>query len=249
MDLALVPRACDVGVPMRVAVAFTLIILGIACLALAAASPVWEPAFTPTAAALTGQPEWFSFAVMGGSVLGFVFVTVGVVILWRGGGPSERWRPYIDAIDRLAAEHGQHVEVDKKTGLEFVAVRDGQRILVRLKPEPEHSLSIKGIVAGRQTLTFIRPERAPPEDHRSQIVGGGKGWQLRAELPAIARVMLNDVVMISMMDRFFAHADTLGIRHDVSGIEVLSELPAPDQVERRTRQAIDIVSYLRRVNG
>lgn len=234
---------------MRIAVAFTLIILGIACLGLAAASPAWEAALAPPAAAMAGQPEWFTWAVTGGSIAGFLFVTIGVILLWRGGGLAERWRPYVDAIDRLAAEHGQHVELDKRNGIEFVAVRDGQRILVRIKPEPDHSLTIKGVIAGRQKLTFLRPDRAPPEDQRSLVVGGGKGWQLRAELPAIARVMLNDVVMISMMDRFFAHTDTLGIRHDATGIEVISELPAPDQVERRTRQAIDIVSYLRRVNG
>lgn len=234
---------------MRIAVAFILIILGVACLALAAASPVWEAALTPPAAALTGQPPWFTWAVMGSSLSGFVFVTVGVVLLWRGGGLAERWGPYITSLERLAAEHGQKIDVDKKNGIEFLAVRDGQRILVRIKPEPEHSLLIRGVIAGRQTLTFIRPDRAATQDPHSLVVGGGKGWQLRADLPAIARVLLNDVVMISMMDRFFAHTETLGIRHDAAGIEVVSDLPSPDQVERRTRQAIDIVSYLRRVNG
>jgi hypothetical protein len=179
-----------------------------------------------------------------------VAVVVGVAILWRGGGAAERWRPYTNALHRLAAEHGQTIAVDGRRGLEFLAFRDGQRIQVLATAGPDARLAIRGIIPGRQKLSFLRTADTQPDPSgRSSVVGGGRGWQLRAELPAIARTLLTDVVMVSMMDRFFANNESVAVVHDGSGVEVVALLPSFDQAERRTRQALDIVSYLRRVNG
>lgn len=234
---------------MRALAAFSLIMLGVLCLGISLLEPVWAPLVDPGGQSREIQ-DLLPMVVTGSSALALVLVGVGVVILWRGGGAAERWRPYVGAMTRLAAEHGQRIRVDRNNGLEFLAFRDGQRIHVRATDGPPPSLAVKGIIPGRQTLTFVRTEDNQPDPTgRTALVGGGRGWQLRAELPAIARSLLGDVVMISMMDRFFSHTESTSIVHDASGIEVVSALPSFDQAERRTRQAIDIVSYLRRVNG
>jgi len=234
---------------MRTVVAFLLIAVGVLALGVSLTSEQWSVAFDQyqqNAAFQAMVPN----LVIGTGLLSLASVATGVFILWRGGGPMERWKAYLPSLSRLAAENGQTVGLDRRSGLEFLAFRDGQRIYVRAHQDPEPSLVIHGTIAGRQSLTFVRTEDAQkPTANRSTVVGGGRGWQLRAELPAIARTLLNDVVMVSMMDRFFAHTETVGIVHDGSGIEVVSALPTPDQVERRARQALDIVSYLRRVNG
>lgn len=234
---------------MRSVLAFLLIVFGILSLAISVGDQVWLPMVDPYGQ-WTALQDSLATIVLGSSAMAFLCVSSGVAILWRGGGAAERWRPYTTALSRLAAEHGQRIEVVRRSGIEFLAFRDGQRIHVRATETVPPSLLVKGIIAGRQTLAFVRTEDGRPDPTgRSQVVGGGKGWQLRAEFPTIARTLLNDVVMVSMMDRFFANRETVSVVHDPSGSEVNSLLPPPDQVERRARQAIDIVSYLRRVNG
>lgn len=234
---------------MRSLSAFLLIVFGVLALALSVGEHVWVPMVDPYGQWAALQDN-LPTLVLVSSATAFVCVSAGVFVLWRGGGAAERWRPYTTALSRLAAEHGQRIEIDRRKGLEFLAFRDGQRIHVTASEAVPPSMVVRGIVPGRQVLTFVRTEDARPDPTgRSQVVGGGKGWQLRAEFPTIARTLLNDVVMVSMMDRYFAHRESVAVVHDATGSQVQSQLPTPDQVEKRARQAIDIVSYLRRVNG
>jgi hypothetical protein len=237
---------------MRTGLAFTLIVLGIVFLMTSLSEGMWRPeAATWFSAQDWDQMQsWLPSAVVAVSVTGFLSIAIGVVVLWRGGGPAEKWRPWLTSLDRLAAEHGQPLVVDRRDGLSFIAYRDGQRVHIRCNPESGFGLVVRGMVPGRQSLCFIRPDVTLPGAMSEEYqVGAGRGWQLRAELPAIARILMNDVVLVSLMDRFFSHSEALGIVHDAQGVEVFCSLPAAEQVERRARTALDIVSYLRRVNG
>lgn len=234
---------------MRSFFAFLLIVVGLGALGATVTQEAWVAYLDPHQQNVALQ-DALPTVRMGLASFALVCVGGGLFVLWRGGGAAERWREYLTALNRLAAENGQTIHVDRRTGLEFLAYRDGQRIHVHVTEGPPAALRVRGIVPGRQVLSFVRNEEAVPDPTgRSVSVGGGKGWQLHAELPAIARTLLNDVVMVSMMDRFFAHTESRAIVHDASGVEVVTSLPTFDQAERRARQAIDIVSYLRRVNG
>lgn len=237
---------------MRTGLAFSLIVMGILLMGVSVSESVWRPEVATwfSAQDWESMQSWMPTAVVAFSALGFLAIALGVVVLWRGGGPAEKWRPWLTSLDRLAAENGQPVAVDGREGMSFVAYRDGQRVYVRCNPDGEPGLHVRGIVAGRQALCFVRPElQVPGAMPAEYTVGSGRGWQLRAELPAIARILMNDVVLVSLMDRFFSHAEAMGVVHNGQGVEVWCTLPAAENIERRTRIALDIVSYLRRVNG
>jgi hypothetical protein len=180
------------------------------------------------------------------ALTGFGMLVVGTVIMFGSSRQEEAVEPYRKGLQRLATEHGQALESGE--GLAFVALREGQPIVVELRPGRNASLTVRSPVKGRQALAFVRPEDAPP-DSRALRVGAGAGWELRAELPAIARALMNDPALVAMMDRMFNADALVGVIHDVDGVEVTFTVPSPPDVERRARDGIEIASYLRRVNG
>ncbi len=234
------------SLPMRNPLALSLLFVGL--LVLGAAVP---PGFVPgvlTAAGFDHQMVDKSGPIVGmaTAVTGFGMMVLGLVLAFGSARQEEAIGPYRRGLERLAGEHGQALEVG--SGLSFLAIRDGQAIVVDLRPGRQAALTVRSPVKGRQALAFVRPEDAP-NDSRALRVGGGTGWELRAELPAIARALMNDPALVAMMDRVFAASALVGIIHDVDGVEVTFVVPDPSEVERRARDGIEIVSYLRRVNG
>lgn len=183
---------------------------------------------------------------MATAVTGFGMMVLGLVLAFGSARQEEAVGPYRRGLERLAGEHGQALDVG--SGLSFLALRDGQPIVVEVRPGREAALTVRSPVKGRQALAFVRPEDAPV-DSRALRVGGGTGWELRAELPAIARALMNDPNLVAMMDRVFGSSSLAGVVHDVDGVEVTFVVNDPADVERRAREGIEIASYLRRVNG
>lgn len=180
------------------------------------------------------------------AVTGFGMLVVGLVLAFGSRQTEEAVEPYRRGLQRLATEHGQALDVGQ--GLSFVALRDGVPIAVEVHAGRSPSLTVRSAVKGRQALAFVRPEDAP-QDSKALRVGGGAGWELRAELPAIARALMNDPSLLALMDRIFSVETLVGVIHDVDGVEVTYQLPDPNDVERRARDGIEVASYLRRVNG
>jgi len=180
------------------------------------------------------------------AVTGFGMLVVGLVIAFATSPLGEAMEPYRRGLQRLATEHGQ--ALDMAQGLSFVALRDGVPVAVEVHAGRSPRLTVRSAVKGRQALAFVRPADAPP-DSKALRVGGGSGWELRAELPAIARALLNDPSLLALMDRAFDVDTLVGVIHDVDGVEITYQLPDPGDVERRARDGIEIASYLRRVNG
>lgn len=232
--------------PMRNPLALSLLFVGL--LVLGAAVP---PAFVPgvlTAIGIDPAVVDRSGPIVGMATAftGFGMMVLGLVLAFGSARQEEAVEPYRRGLQRLATEHGQALDVG--SGLSFVALREGQPIAVELRPGREAGLSVRSPVKGRQALAFVRPEDAP-SDSRALRVGGGTGWELRAELPAIARALMNDPSLVAMMDRMFNAPALVGVIHDVDGIEVTFTIPDAGEVERRARDGIEIASYLRRVNG
>lgn len=231
---------------MRNSGALSLLAVGVLLLALA----VW-PGVVHGILLTIGVPDatverMAPMAVMSTGATSLGMIVLALFLMVGLNRREQTYEPYRKALLRLAAEHGQ--AVDLGTGLSFVALREGQAISVEVLPEKHASLVVRSPVKGRQALAFVRPEDAPG-DSRALRVGGGNGWELRAELPTVARALINDPVLVTLLDRFFASETSIGVIHDVDGIEVTSLLPPPVDIERRARDGIDLASCLRRVNG
>lgn len=232
---------------MRNPLALSLFVVGLLILSIAVPAGLVPDLLA--AVGLSGEQVLVNSPVVRTStaMTGFGMMVVGFVIAFGTSRREEAVEPYRRGLQRLAVEHGQALDIGR--GLSFVALREGHPVSVELRPGgPDASLTVRSPVKGRQALAFVRPEDAPP-DSRSLRVGGGSGWELRAELPAIARALMNDPALVAMMDRMFGAEALLGVIHDVDGVEVSFTLQDPGDVERRARDGIEIASYLRRVNG
>ena len=151
-------------------------------------------------------------------------------------GPEGPWR---HALQRLAAEHGQEVQLHPERGLWFDAIHGGPRLTVSLFPE-RGTLELRGGVAGRHGMVVLRRGdsvsgdlAAWPEAFR------GAGWSFRAEVRIAARGLEEARPLHLALDRFFALAGARRVAFDHDGLRVSLELPHPDSTERAVRTALD----------
>jgi hypothetical protein len=231
---------------MRNPGAVSLLIMGIFFLGLALLPGVMDSILVTVGVPDATAERTAPVAVMATAATSLGMIILALFLLVGSTRREQTYEPYRKGLERLAAEHGQAVDVGE--GLSFVALREGQVISVEVLPEHRASLVVRSPVKGRQALAFVRPEDAPG-DSRALRVGGGTGWELRAELPSIARAIVADAILVSHLDRFFSADTSIGVIHDVDGIEVTSRLPPSHAIETRARDCIEIASCLRRVNG
>lgn len=160
------------------------------------------------------------------------------------------WGPYESALTRLAMEHGQGVFAQPGGGIGFRSAREGHDLEVLTIPGNPPMLIVRQAVPARQPLVFVHADDAPPaaQAHFKQA-GAGRSWKLLAELPALARAHMNDMGVVQRMDRFFDLAESRWVAHDANGIEVVCNLPPQQLVGQRAREALDVLGYLRQVNG
>lgn len=180
-------------------------------------------------------------------VVGIALVLAGTWLLLSHSQAQATFGPYQQALSRLAAEHGQAPAVDPAGQLVFRGQNDGVPFHFFLDPR-SGTVVVRVEQAGRLTLAVLRPEHAP-EAGAALRVGNGSGWELRAELPSLARRLLADTGLVGVLDRFFAHEHAVGAVHDSRGLEVTLGLPEPAHVERAGRAGILVATALAQVNG
>lgn len=180
-------------------------------------------------------------------VVGITMVLAGMWLLFSHSQAEATFGPYQQALTRLAAEHGQAPAVNPAGQLVFRGQNDGVPFHFVLDPR-SGMVVVRVEQAGRLTLAVMRPEYAP-EAGAGLRVGHGSGWELRAELPSLARRLLEDAGLVGVLDRFFAHEHAVGAVHDARGLEVTLGLPEPASVERAGRAGILMATALAQVNG
>lgn len=196
---------------------------------------------------VTAQAANVTLALAGVGSLLFVGGLIRYVIVFRH---EERWGPYSSALARLAMEHGQGVFKQPGGGVGFQSAAEGRTLSVTLVPGTPPLLVTRQDVPARQPLVFLKRSDDVPSPHAHyKLAGEGHGWDLLAELPALARSHMNDLGIVQRMDRFFDLEESRWVAHDATGLEVVCELPPPHAVSQRAREALDVLKYLRQVNG
>ncbi len=187
---------------------------------------------------------------LGMAIVGTLCMVLGIARFSIVRGHERTWGPYTDALSRLAMEHGQGVFPQKGGGIGFQSAREGRQLEVQAVPGNPPMLIIRQAVVARQALLFVKTDADLPASHAHfKPAGEGRSWELLAELPALAKAHMNDLGVVQRMDRFFELRESQYITHDAGGIEIVCELPIPTLVGQRAREALDVVAYLRQVNG
>jgi hypothetical protein len=189
-----------------------------------------------------------AWAATGAAAVGFVLLVAGLFQYFSSRQNDEYLRPYKDALVGLAAEYGQGLDTDPR-GLVFSCLREGQMISVLASPRL-NELVVTSPVVARQPLAWVRTNmqpRAPWQDFK--IVGSGRLWDLRAELPALARALLEDAGLTEVFDEFFGTPEGDVVVHRREGFEARARLAPPPRLERQVRNALEIAYRVRRANG
>jgi hypothetical protein len=196
------------------------------------------------AVALVGP--WLS-AVLAG--VGFVLLLVSLVAYMGNLSREQQWRPYMLQLKPLAAEFGRGVK-ESKRGIEFEIQRDGQRVELLVDPRSGGGILVRSPPPARQSLAWFRASAPPPSPSQGwREVERNIRWQLRAELPAMARPLLADTTLIGPVERFFEASRGVSVTHAVTGIVIEGELVPDDAIGDQARLCIEIAFRLRRLNG
>lgn len=235
---------------MRTTGALYLLLAAVLLLGLAVVDGLWPALLGALGARPNEAVVWSAWTSSGLAFLGFVLLLFGLVALVRAHTREEAWRPYIAALAPLAAEYGQAVRQVGRRDLSFPARRDGTSLEIEVSPR-EGLVRVTCDSAPRQPLAWV-PRGASTESPVKDwpVVGSGKSWDLRAEIPAMARPILEDAGLQDVMDRFFAREEAIAVLHlRGMGIEVRAALGAPARLERQVRETMDIAFRIRRING
>lgn len=177
-----------------------------------------------------------------------VFVVVWFVMMgnYRR---AERVGPYVEALRPFAAEFGRGV-LETKNGVELHLQRESQRVVVRVDVGDGGRVSVESPPPARQQLAWVREGAPPPEAARQwREVDRAARWQLRAELPAMARPLLADPALMDVVNRYFDLPEGASVTHTISGMRVDGALPPPERADALVRLGTEIAFRLRRVNG
>jgi hypothetical protein len=164
--------------------------------------------------------------------------------------PSERYLPYAEALNPLAAEHGRDVEIHGKNGLGFVSLSEGPRVEILVQPFAPGTCTIWMDSPGRQRLLFM-PMRddTQADDPDWRRVGSRDGWVLRAGLPSAARGYLEEGALAADLSQLLSLPQVRAIRHDYTGLEIISELLPPQDLQLFVHAGLNVGRRLRRLNA
>jgi len=196
--------------------------------------------------ALDMLSPWLAIGLAGLAMM----LTVAAIVSFLSTSARERRRaPYVAALKPFAAEFGRGVR-EAGDFLEFEALRDGQRVEITADLRPGGALSMRSASPARQSLSWFRPPAgAPPRAAEWREVERTERWQLRAELPAMARPLLSDTGLMEVVHAFFtAHRGT-AVTHTVTGMAIDAELAPVDAVVAQARVCVEMAVRLRRLNG
>lgn len=229
--------------------ALVLLPLAAAMVALAAVTPVLETTLRLLGVGDEALPQVTPWAAAALAGCGFVLLVIALVGMATTATRRELFGPYTSALKPFAAEFGRGV-AETPEGLKFELTRDGQRVEVRLDPRGGGGCTVTSPAPARQSLAWLSP--GAPKDTPAAAwreVERTEGWQMRAELPAMARPLLADPALMEVIGRFFQSAEAQGVVHTLSGMVVQSRLPAVDDADALVRLSVEIAFRLRRVNG
>lgn len=233
--------------PMRRSLAAALFVVGVILVAVFAVDEV-----IPWIVDAVGVPEATSARMLlpltvSTGFVGMGMILGGTVLFFTHTQALATFGPYQRALVRLAAEHGQHPAVAPGGLLAFRGQNDGVPFELSLDPR-RGTMVVRVQEAGRLSLAFLRPEHAPPSGAELRV-GEGTGWELRAELPALARRLMADNGLVALLNSFFSVEHAVGAVHDRGGLEVTLGLPHPTEVDRAGRVGIKLATFLAQLNG
>ncbi len=209
----------------------------VACLAVAAV------ALAPVILAPGGTGPWVHYGPSVGAVAAILGVGTGVfaVTVFVVSAPVVGWQPWVTALSRLAAEHGQVVHEDLEKGLSFDIIHGGPRFTVRVDPRPGGGVSLVSGRRARHGIAATRAGRVRPEEAVDwHPVGSGPAWTVHAELVLAAKPMLSDPRVTAAFARFFSEAPGQVIVFAPDGLRLELSLPQLDAAPRALRQAIEV---------
>lgn len=233
---------------MRRSLGIALTVVG----ALFVAAFAWEGAIQRVFALLRVDPLWGrEMAVpiaLSTGLVGAVLVVSGLLLVFRDLRESEVFGPYRKALFRLAAEHGQAPTLRADGGLGFTGMRDGYPFECAVYPAGAPAVQVRVGIAGRLSFAFLRVGHPSPSAAWLPV-GGRDGWELQAELPALARRLLADQPLLVRIDRYFARAPALAVVHDLQGLYVTADMPADAEIEALVRDAIGLAGFVAGLNA
>ncbi|MCB9759194.1 MAG: hypothetical protein H6739_05100 [Alphaproteobacteria bacterium] len=185
-------------------------------------------------------------------VLGLGVMFWGVWLLWQWATDNtELFAVWARMLGPLASEYGRRVEIHPQEGVGFASMVDGVRTEVLVQPLNEGFVSVWVGAPGRQLLMLVPADTrgAMMDDSDWKLVGHRENWVLRAELPSVAKPLMNETALVVAIDDVFRHPWVQAIRHDYKGIEVLMRLMPPEDLTEMVRRSLMVCRHLRKVNG
>lgn len=159
--------------------------------------------------------------------------------LRRAGIVDDPSTPWVRALTRLAAEHGQLVQTDPGTGAWFDLIHGGPRLTVLVEPGAAR-LTLRSRLAVRHGVTVVRRGEAPEGDAaRWPEVLRGAAWSLRSEVRVASSTLEDARELHRALDRFYTFPGARAVTFGSGGFRVELELPAPEEVEAVVRRAMD----------
>jgi hypothetical protein len=196
--------------------------------------------------ALDVVSPWFAVVL---AAVALVLTVAGVASFLSGSARDQRRAPYVAVLKPFAAEFGRGVR-EAGDSLEFEALRDGQRVEVLVDLRPGGGIAVRSSPPARQSLSWFRPPAAAPSRAAGwREVERTERWQLRAELPAMARPLLADTGLMEVVHAFFTSHLGTAVTHTLSGMEIDAELAPVDAVGAQVRVCVEMAFRLRRLNG
>ncbi len=202
---------------------------------LGVAPPPWATALLPIGMAVTGA-----------GLFAWGLWTSWVAL--DGGDERAKW---LEALADVATEYGASLSPTSHGGVSLTTTTDGVRLEVSVQPQDEQVITVWYGQPAQQDLliTVVAHDGTGGESFAWRQVGRRGRWELRAQTPATARGLLDEVPFVEEMNRLMSRPQVRAIRHDADGVEVLLSLPDPQDASLLVRSALQACRCLARLNG
>ncbi|MEY3211061.1 MAG: hypothetical protein RIT28_1542 [Pseudomonadota bacterium] len=186
------------------------------------------------------------------AIFGLCVLLVGIWLLWQWASDnSEVYEIWVQQLEPVAGEYGRRVEIHPKEGIGFASQADNVRTEVIVQPLGEGYVTVWVASPGRQPLMMMpaHAEGALADDTDWKLVGQHMNWVLRAELPSMARPLLNEGALVSAVSQLMHFPWVKAVRQDSKGVEILMGLMPPEHLSPMVRDALVVARLLVKLNG
>jgi hypothetical protein len=103
----------------------------------------------------------------------------------------------------------------------------------------------------RQRLLFVPADASGTavDDADWRLVGNRGNWVLRAEMPSVARPLLNDGGLVDDLTTLMRHREVRAVKHDQRGVEILADIVPAEDLRLVLRDGLMACRRLRRSNS